>query len=118
VAEGSLGVAEVRAWFGEYLRVYAAFCRGDCDDTRQLLQYFGVPLLLTTDATAVALTNEDEVVGAVGQQIDDCEVPATPAPKRSIPRPRCSTRAPRSTRPTSRGCGPTTARSREWDWRT
>ena len=70
MAEGSLGVAEVRAWFGEYLRVYAAFCRGDCDDTRQLLQYFGVPLLLTTDATAVALTNEDEVVGAVGQQIE------------------------------------------------
>ena len=70
MAEGSLGVDEVRAWFAEYLRVYAAFCRGDSDDTRQLLEYFGVPLLLTTDATAVALTNEDEVVGAVGQQIE------------------------------------------------
>jgi hypothetical protein len=29
-----------------------------------------VPLLLTTDATAVTLTGEDDVVGAVGQQIE------------------------------------------------
>ncbi len=70
MAEGSLGVDEVRAWFESYLRAYAACCRGDSDDTRQLLEFFGVPLLLTTDATAVALTGEDEVVGAVGQQID------------------------------------------------
>jgi hypothetical protein len=70
VAEGSLALDEVRAWFEDYLRVYAACCRGDCDDTRQLLEYFGVPLLLTTDATAVALTTEDEVVGAVGQQVE------------------------------------------------
>ena len=70
MAEGSLGVDEVRAWIESYLRAYAACCRGDSDDTRQLLEFFGVPLLLTTDATAVALTGEDEVVGAVGQQID------------------------------------------------
>lgn len=70
MAEGSLGVDEVRAWFENYLRVYAACCRGDSDDTRQLLEYFGVPLLLTTNETAVAITSEDEVVGAVGQQID------------------------------------------------
>ena len=70
MAEESLGVDEVRAWFEDYLRVYAACCRGESDDTRQLLEYFGVPLLLTTDATAVALTSEDEVVGAVGQQVD------------------------------------------------
>ena len=70
MAEGSLGVEDVRAWFESYLRVYAACCRGDSDDTRRLLEFFGVPLLLTTDATAVALTGEDEVVGAVGQQIE------------------------------------------------
>lgn len=61
---------EVRAWFENYLRAYAAWCRGDSDDTRQLLEFFGVPLLLTTDATAVALTSDDEVVAAVGQQIE------------------------------------------------
>ena len=70
MAEGSLDVDEVGAWFERYLRAYAACCRGDSGDTRQLLEFFGVPLLLTTDATAVALTGEDEVVGAVGQQIE------------------------------------------------
>ena len=70
MAEGSLGLDEVRAWFEDYLRAYAACCRGDSDDTRQLLDYFGVPLLLTTDATAVALTSEDDVVAAVGQQVE------------------------------------------------
>jgi NTF2-like protein (DUF6841) len=64
------GVAELREWFESYVRAYAGCCRGDSDDFRQLLEYFGVPLLLTTDATAVALASEDDVVGAVGQQIE------------------------------------------------
>lgn len=34
-------------WFGEYLEVLAACCRGE-RDTDALLGYFGVPLLLTT----------------------------------------------------------------------
>jgi hypothetical protein len=66
----ALGLSEFRAWFDDYLRAYAACCRGDSDDARHLLEYFGVPLLLTTDATAAALTSEDEVVAAVGQQIE------------------------------------------------
>ena len=70
MADGSLGLDEVREWFEHYLRVYAACCRGDSDDPRQLLEYFGVPLLLTTDETAVALTSEDDVVAALGQQVD------------------------------------------------
>ena len=70
MADASVAVEEVRAWFENYLRVYAACCRGDSDDTRQLLEYFAVPLLLTTNETAGAITSEDEVVGAVGQQIE------------------------------------------------
>ena len=70
MADASLAVDETRAWFENYLRVYAACCRGDSDDTRQLLEYFAVPLLLTTNETAVAITSDDEVVGAVGQQIE------------------------------------------------
>jgi hypothetical protein len=34
-----------------------------------LLHYYGVPLLLTTDAAAVALVTEDEVLNAVRQQV-------------------------------------------------
>jgi len=70
MADASVAVEEVRAWFENYLRVYAACCRGDSDDTRQLLEYFAVPLLLTTNETAGAITSEDAVVGAVGQQIE------------------------------------------------
>jgi hypothetical protein len=70
MAEESPGLTELRQWFGDYLRAYAACCRGDSDDVRQLLAYYGVPLLLTTDATVLALGSEDEVIGAVGPQIE------------------------------------------------
>jgi hypothetical protein len=70
VAEGSLGLTDFRGWFGDYLRAFAACARGDSGDVQGLLAYYGVPLLLTTDATALALTREDEVVDAVGQQIE------------------------------------------------
>ena len=61
---------EVRAWFENYLRAYAACCRGDSDDVGQLLDYYGVPLLLTTDASALALTRSEDVVDVVGQQVE------------------------------------------------
>jgi uncharacterized NTF2-like protein DUF6841 len=60
---------DLRAWFESYLRAFAACCRGDSDDVRSLLEYYGVPLLLTTDETAVSLTSEDAVVESVGQQV-------------------------------------------------
>ncbi len=69
MAEGSHGLADFRAWFENYLRVFAACARGEAD-TRKLLEYYGVPLLLTTDATAIALTGEDQVVDAVRPQIE------------------------------------------------
>jgi hypothetical protein len=62
-------VGDSRAWFDEYLRAFAACGRGEFDDLRLLLRYYGVPLLLTTDAAAVALVTEDEVLNAVRQQI-------------------------------------------------
>jgi NTF2-like protein (DUF6841) len=63
-------VAGIRVWFDEYLAAFAACGRGESDDLRALLKYYGVPLLLTTDEAAVALTTEDEVVNAVRRQID------------------------------------------------
>jgi hypothetical protein len=70
----SPGLAELRAWFDDYLRAFATCCRGDSGDVRPLLEYYGVPLLLTTDASAVALASGDEVVAAVGQQIERLRV--------------------------------------------
>ena len=63
-------VTDARTWFDEYLGAFAACGRGDSDDLRTLLHYYGVPLLLTSDDAAVALTTEDEVLNAVRRQIE------------------------------------------------
>ena len=61
--------SKVSRWFSEYLDAFAACGRGE-RDTASLLAYYGVPLLLTTDDGSFSLTSEDQVVAAVGQQID------------------------------------------------
>jgi hypothetical protein len=60
---------DVSRWFGEYLDAFAACGRGEVE-TGSLLGYYGVPLLITTDDGFFALTSDDQVVGAVQQQID------------------------------------------------
>ena len=55
-------------WFGEYLDVFAACCRGE-RDTGALLGYFGVPLLLTTDGGYFALASEEQVVAGLQPQV-------------------------------------------------
>ena len=63
-------VADIRAWFDEYLAAFAVCGRGESDDLGLLLQYYGVPLLLTTDEAAIALGTEDDVLNAVGRQVE------------------------------------------------
>ena len=53
----------VSQWFAEYLDAFAACGRGE-KSAAALLGYYGVPLLLTTDAGFVALTSGDELVAA------------------------------------------------------
>jgi hypothetical protein len=60
---------DVRKWFGEYLDAFAACGRGD-GDAQSLLAYYGVPLLITTDAGLIAMTTEDQVLGVAQQQVD------------------------------------------------
>ena len=60
--------SDVTRWFGEYLDVFAACCRGE-RDTGALLGYFGVPLLLTTDGGYFALASEEQVVAGLQPQI-------------------------------------------------
>jgi hypothetical protein len=60
---------DVSRWFGDYVGVFEACGRGE-SDARSLLAYYGVPLLLATDDGFIALTTEDQVVGAVQQHID------------------------------------------------
>jgi hypothetical protein len=60
--------SDVSRWFGAYLDVFAACCRGE-RDTGALLEYFGVPLLLTTDGGYFALTGEEHVVAGLQPQV-------------------------------------------------
>lgn len=60
---------DVGRWFGEYVEAFTACGRGE-SETRSLLAYYAVPLLVATDEGFIALTTEDQVVGAVQQQID------------------------------------------------
>jgi hypothetical protein len=62
-------LADMRGWFTEYLLAFAACGRGASDDLGALMDYYGVPLLLTTDADAVALMTEADVLNAIGGQI-------------------------------------------------
>jgi hypothetical protein len=60
---------DLRQWFGEYVDVFASCGRGERDAT-SLLEYYGVPLLLTTDNGYFALTTDDQVVAALQPQVD------------------------------------------------
>ena len=55
---------DVSQWFGEYLGAFAACGRGE-RDTASLLRYYGIPLLITTDAGFSPLTRDEEVVATL-----------------------------------------------------
>jgi hypothetical protein len=59
----------VSRWFGDYLATFAACGRGD-RQIADLLPYYGVPLLLTTDDGVTALTTADDVAAVMQGQLD------------------------------------------------
>jgi hypothetical protein len=67
--------SDASEWFDEYLEAFAACARGE-DDTASLLDYYGVPLLLTTDGGYLALTSGDQVVATMQQQVDQLRAAA------------------------------------------
>jgi hypothetical protein len=60
----------IREWFDQYLTTLAARGRGESDDLEAVLDYYGVPLLVTADGGALALTGPDDVLAFARQQID------------------------------------------------
>lgn len=66
--------ADVESWFTTYLDDYAAMVRGDLDDTRRLLGHYSAPLLMSTDASCVALADEEQVAAAVQGQVEGLRV--------------------------------------------
>lgn len=61
---------EARRWFNSYFAEFVALGRGDLDDVRRILDHYGVPLLLSTDAGSAVLTDEDQVLAVARQQVD------------------------------------------------
>lgn len=61
---------EARRWFNSYFAEFVALGRGELDDVRRILDHYGVPLLLSTDAGSAILTDEDQVLAAARQQVD------------------------------------------------
>lgn len=61
--------SDVTRWFGEYLDAFAACGRGEAE-TASLLDYGGVPLLVSTDDGFFALTTDDQVIAVMQQQVD------------------------------------------------
>ena len=61
---------DARDWFGAYLETFAAFGRGDRVDIEALSAYYDVPLLLTSDRGALALSSRDAVASALREQFD------------------------------------------------
>jgi hypothetical protein len=60
---------DVKRWFSGYLDAFAACGRGE-RETATLLEYYGVPLLITTDDGYYALTTDDQVVAGIQPQVD------------------------------------------------
>jgi hypothetical protein len=56
-------------WFGEYLDTFAACARADLEMS-SLLDYYDVPLIITSDEGVVALTTGDQVAGVAQGQLD------------------------------------------------
>ena len=60
---------EVQAWFIEYLSVFAACGRGE-QAPSAVLQYYNVPLAVSTDAGFVSLSSTSDVLTMVTQQVE------------------------------------------------
>lgn len=64
-----MNLSETDPWFARYLDSFAACGRGERDPST-LLDYYGVPLLVTMGDRFLALTSAEEVTGMATQQIE------------------------------------------------
>ena len=59
---------DLRRWFDEYLERFVACARGQLDPAA-MLEFYGVPLLMTSGQGALDLTSEAAVVAALEGQV-------------------------------------------------
>jgi hypothetical protein len=63
-------VHDIREFFLAYLAAFSTLARGDRDDVEQLLAFYGVPLLVSSDGRCATLVDEAQVLGNVQHGID------------------------------------------------
>jgi hypothetical protein len=59
----------VGRWFDEYFETFAACARGD-REMAELLSYYGVPLIVTSDEGVITLMTDDEAAAVMQSQLD------------------------------------------------
>jgi hypothetical protein len=60
---------EIDEWFTTYIAEFAALGRGDIDDERRILAYYGAPMLLSSDTATLVLADEEQVLDMARRQI-------------------------------------------------
>ncbi|WP_412075211.1 hypothetical protein ACLF6K_04240 [Streptomyces xanthophaeus] len=61
--------AEARAWFDQYVSTFVGLAAAGESDPAPLLDYFAVPISMTTDAAHVVLTSADALVSGLSQEL-------------------------------------------------
>ena len=64
-----MDAATVNRFLNEYLEAFAACVHGE-REIGSLLDYYGVPLIITSDDGVIALTTDSDVVTVIQSQID------------------------------------------------
>ena len=61
---------DVTTWFDAYLDLFVALGRGDRDDVEAILDFYGVPMLLSAPGASGWLHEPDQVIGVVRGQVE------------------------------------------------
>ena len=64
-----MDAATVNRFLNEYLEAFAACVRGE-REIASLLDFYGVPLIITSDDGVIALTTDRDVVTVIQSQVD------------------------------------------------
>jgi hypothetical protein len=60
---------DLQAWFATYLETFTRLGRGDWDDIERVLDYFGVPLLLSAPQGLLELRSREEILDVMSRQM-------------------------------------------------
>jgi hypothetical protein len=61
---------DVELWFASYLDLFVALGRGDRHDVEAMLDFYGVPMLLSAPGGSGWLRDADDVLGVVRAQVE------------------------------------------------